>query len=207
MSILKSVLLIICYPVDCMNILKREKKFNILIPTLFYMLAVLSNYLYNYTVHFPLATKNFESINIVLEMAIFIVPLFSWVVCSYAMTSLIDGESTFADQFTVSAYCTVPYTVFTLISIIASQFMSTEELGFFNVIRYVGLLWMIVLLIVSLIVLNDYSISKALGIALLSILAIVVLWCVLILLYALTVQLFSLVFNLFKEIQYKTGGF
>lgn len=207
MSILKSVLLIICYPVDCMNIIKREKKFNILVPVLFYMLAVLSNYLYNYTVHFPLATKSFESINFLLEMAIFIVPLFSWVVCSYAMTALIDGESTFADQFTVSAYCTVPYTVFALISIVASQFMSTEEAGFFGVIKYAGLLWMIVLLILSLIVLNDYSISKAIGIAFLSILAIVILWCVLILLYALTVQLFSLVFNLFKEIQYKTGGF
>ena len=207
MSILKSVLLIICYPVDCMNIIKREKKFNLLVPILFYMLAVVSNYVYNYTVHFPLATKSFESINFLLETVIFIVPLFSWVVCSYAMTALIDGESSFADQFTVSAYCTVPYTVFTLISIIASQFMSTEEIGFFNVIRYVGLLWMIVLLIVSLIILNDYSISKALGIALLSILAIVILWCVLILLYALTVQFFSLIFNLFKEIQYKTGGF
>ena len=207
MSILKSVLLIICYPVDCMNIIKREKKFNILVPVLFYMLAVFSNYLYNYTVHFPLATKSFENINFVLETVIFVVPLFSWIVCSYAMTSLIDGESSFADQFTVSAYCTVPYTVFTIISIIASQFMSTEEIGFFNVIRYVGLLWMVVLLIVSLIVLNDYSISKALGVALLSILAIVVLWCVLILLYALTVQFFSLIFNLFKEIQYKAGGF
>lgn len=207
MSILKNVLLIICYPVDCMNIVKREKKFNILVPVLFYMLAVFSNYLYNYTVHFPLATKSFENINFLLEMAIFVVPLFSWIVCSYAMTTLIDGESTFYEQFTVSAYCTVPYTVFTLISIVASQIMSTEEAGFFGVIKYAGLLWMIILLILSLMVLNDYSISKALGIVVLSILSIVILWCVLILLYALTVQLFSLVFNLFKEIQFKLGGY
>lgn len=203
MNVLKKMLLIICCPIDCMQIVKREKRFRLWIPVVFYLAAILSNYLYSFTVHFPLATKNYESINFVLEAAVFAVPLFSWVVCSYAMTALINGESTFAEQFTVSAFCTVPYTAFTLISIIASQFMSTEEAGFFSVIRYAGLIWMVILLFVSLIILNDYSISEAFGVTLLSLLAIVILWAVMILFYALTVQLFSLVFNLIKEIQYK----
>ncbi len=207
MNVLKNILLIICYPVDCMNIIKRENKFKLRIPVIFYLLAVLSDYLYNFTVHFPLATKSYDSINLLLETAVFVVPLFSWVVCSYALTALIDGESTFSAQFTVSAYCTVPYTVFTLIAIPVSRLMSMDAAGFFGVIRYAGLLWMIILLITSLIVLNDYSISKALGITLLSLVAIVILWAVLLLIYALTVQLFSLVINLFKEIEYKLGGF
>ena len=203
MSILKKILLIVCCPVDCMHIIKRENRFRLWVPIVFYFVAVLSNYLYNFMVHFPLATKNHDSINIILETAIFAVPLFSWVVCSYAMTALLDGESKFSDQLTVSSFCTVPYTFFTLLSIVVSQFMSTEEAGLFGVIRYAGLIWMVILLFVSLIVLNDYSISKALGISMLSILSIVVLWAVLILLYALTVQLFSLVFNLVKEIRFK----
>lgn len=203
MSILKKILLIICSPVDCITIIKREKKFRLWIPIVFYLVAVLSNYVYNFLVHFPLATKSHDSINILLETVIFAVPLFSWVVCSYAMTALLDGESTFKEQFSVSAFCTVPYTFFTLISIIASQFMSTEEAGLFGVIRYAGLIWMIILLLVSLAVLNDYSISKVIGVTLLSLIAIVILWAVLILLYALTVQLFSLVVNLIKEIQFK----
>ena len=203
MNIFRKTLLIICCPVDCMNIIKREKKFRFYVVFFLYMLAVLVDYLYNLLVHFPLATKDYDSISLVLETAIFVVPLLSWTVCSYAMTALFDGESNFYDQFTVSAYCTVPYTLFTLISIVASQFMSTEESGFFGVIRYAGLIWMIVLLFVSLMVLNDYSISKAFGITLLSLIAIIILWAVLILFYALTVQLVSLIFNLIKEIQYK----
>ena len=62
---------------------------------------------------------------------------------------------------------------------------------------------MIILLFVSLVVLNDYTISKAFGITLLSLFAIVVMWAVLLLLYALTVQLFSLIFNLIEEIRFK----
>lgn len=203
MSFLKRILLIICYPVDCMQIVKREKKFPVWQTVLLYLIAFVSDYVYGYTVHFPLAAKSRESISLVLEFAILTVPLLSWVICSYAMTALIDGESTFKEQLTVSGYCTVPYTAFTLISIIISQFLSSEETGFFMCIRYAGLLWMIILLFVSLVVLNDYTISKAFGITLLSLFAIVVMWAVLLLLYALTVQLFSLIFNLIEEIRFK----
>lgn len=205
MNIFKLILLIIYHPIDCMQIIKREGKFRWWLLLLLYGLAVASRLVYAYTVHYPLATKNAESINVLLETAVFIVPLISWVICSYAMTALIDGESTFKEQLTVSAYCTVPYTLFTLISIAVSYIMSLEELGIFNFIRAVGLIWMIVLLLVSLMTLNDYSFSKAIGITVLSLVAIIILWAVLLLLYALTVQMVSLIYNVIKEIRFKIG--
>lgn len=205
MNILKLILLIIYHPIDCMQIIKRENKFRWWLIPLLYGIAVVSRLFYAYTVHYPLASKSAESVNIILEAAVFAVPLFSWVICSYAMTALIDGESTFKTQLTVSCYCTVPYTVFTLISIAISYFMSLEELGIFNFIKAVGLIWMIILLLVSLMTLNDYSFSKAVGITILSLIAIVILWAVLLLLYALTVQMVSLIYNLFKEIRFKIG--
>lgn len=205
MSVLKLILLTIYHPVDCMQIVKREGKFRWWLPLLLYGSAVAARLLYAYTVHYPLATKNSDDVNVLLEVAVFVVPLISWVICSYAMTALIDGESTLRDQFTVSCYCTVPYTLFTLISIAVSYVMSLEESGIFNFIRGVGLIWMIVLLFVSLMVLNDYSFSKTIGITVLSLVAIVILWAVLLLLYALTVQMVSLIYNFVKEIRFKIG--
>ena len=83
--------------------------------------------------------------------------------------------------------------------------MSLQELGIFNAVKGAALIWMFLLLFVSLMVLNDYSISKTFGITLLSLIAVVILWAVLILLFSLTVQLFSLIFNFIKEIQLKGG--
>lgn len=205
MNYFKMLLLIIYHPVECMVITKREKSFRWWMVPVFYGTAAFAKCLYAYTVHFSLTEKSPQNINIPLEIAVLILPLLSWVICSYLMTSLIDGESTLKDQLAVSCYCTVPYTLITLISIVISQFMSLEEAGIFNAIKGAGLIWMVVLLLVSLMILNDYSLSKTLGIAILSLIAVVILWAVLILLFSLTVQLFSLVFNLIKEIQLKGG--
>ena len=205
MNYFKMLLLIIYHPVECMVITKREKSFRWWMVPVFYGTAAFAKCLYAYTVHFSLTEKSPQNINIPLEIAVLILPLLSWVICSYLMTSLIDGESTLKDQLAVSCYCTVPYTLITLISIVISQFMSLEEACIFNAIKGAGLIWMVVLLLVSLMILNDYSLSKTLGIAILSLIAVVILWAVLILLFSLTVQLFSLVFNLIKEIQLKGG--
>lgn len=205
MNCLKMLLLIIYHPVECMVIIKREKSFRYWMIPAFYGAAVVAKCLYAYTVHFSLTTKDPQNVNILLESAVLVLPLLSWVICSYLMTSLIDGESTLKDQLAVSCYCTVPYTLITLISIVISQFMSLQELGIFNAVKGAALIWMFLLLFVSLMVLNDYSISKTFGITLLSLIAVVILWAVLILLFSLTVQLFSLIFNFIKEIQLKGG--
>ena len=81
--------------------------------------------------------------------------------------------------------------------------MSLQEIGIYNALSGAGIIWMVILLFASLMVLNDYSFSKALGITLLSLIAVIILWAVLILLFSLTVQMFLLLSNLFKEIQMK----
>ena len=203
MSILKSILLIIFHPIDCMEIIKRENKFNVLKLILFWGLAIVSSVIYEYTVHFPLATKSSDTINILLEAAIVIIPLFSWVLCSYAVTALMDGESTFITQLHVSCYCLVPFILFRIIATIASQFLSIEEMGLYNVIYLAGLFWCIILLLTSVKVLNDYSLSKTIGVALISLFAIVVLWAVVLLILSFTIQLLALISNLFSEIKFR----
>lgn len=203
MTPFKMILLIIYHPIDCMEIIKREKSFRLWMVLLFYGTAAAAKCLYAYTAHYSLSDKSAEDVSIWLESAMLIVPLLSWVICSYAMTALIDGESTIKDQLAVSCYCTVPYTAVTLFSIAISQFMSLNEIGIYNAVRGVGLIWMAVLLFASLMVLNDYSVSKALGITLLSIISVIILWAVLILLFSLTAQMFLIIRNLIKEIQMK----
>ncbi len=203
MSMIKYALLIIFHPIDCIEIIKRENKFKLSTVIISWGIAILSCILYEYTVHFPLATKSAESINIWLEAALVIVPLFSWVICSYAITSLIDGESTYKTQLEVSCYCLVPFTLFQIISTIASQFLSLEESGLYGTIHIAGLVWCIILLFTSLKVLNDYSFSKAIGVTLISLFAVIVMWAVALLLCSLTIQFFSLIYNLFVEIKFK----
>lgn len=98
-SVAGKMLLIVFHPLDCMDIIKREKKqARLWVVPVLYLLAFLVNYAYIFLVHFPLESKNPADASLLLEAAMVIVPLFSWVVGSYLMTAITSGESTFLES-------------------------------------------------------------------------------------------------------------
>lgn len=207
MNFLKKSLLVIFHPLDCFDIIKREcrqKKSDSVLLTLFlYFLAFLVNYLYVFIVHFPLSTKEIEDTSILLEAAMVVVPLFSWVVCSYAMTAIMSGESTFKENFTASGYCLVPYIILTPLLGVLSNLFGLGEAGVYSFFKNVSLLWVLLLLFICLKYLNDYTLRKTFGVAILSIIAIVIVWAVCLLFFSLTIQFVYFFIGIFEEINFK----
>ena len=68
-SFLNKALLAIFHPIDCFDIIKRERgKFKPFPVAVLYLVAVLVNYLYIFIVHFPLSEKKTTDANIALEL-------------------------------------------------------------------------------------------------------------------------------------------
>ena len=193
------------HPFDCYDIIKRDtKKFKWYIPLIFYLLVTAVNYSYLFYVHFPLSIRDVTDANILLEAGIIVFPHFSWVVASYAMTAIMDGESSFMQQFEAATYALTPLIVITPILGLVSRILTITEAGIYHTIYSAVYLAVVVFLFLALMVLNDYSFPKALLVAFLSILAMVVMWCVLLLLLSLTLQLFNFFANIINEFQMKT---
>lgn len=202
--LLQKALLMIFHPIDCLVMIKRERyKFNPLPVFLLYILAVLVNYAYIFMVHFPLAEKKGINANIGLELAMVVVPLFTWSIASYAITAIINGESHFTELLTAYAYALVPYIVLTPILGTISNILSYEQAGVYYFFKYVSLLWVLLLLFLALKYLNDYTVWQTVGISLLSLLMMVVVWAVILLLASLTLQLLTFFTDVYKEIIYK----
>lgn len=200
----QKVLLIVFHPIDCLVIIKRERyKFNLLPIVVLNLLAVIVNYLYIFIVHFPLATKDSFDANIGLEFAMVIVPLFTWTVASYAITAIINGESHFTELLTANAYALVPYIAITPLLGIVSNILSYDQIGVYLFFKYVSLLWVFILLFLALKYLNDYTIMQTIGIVILSLIAMVVIWAVVLLLASLTLQFFTFFKDFYKELVYK----
>ena len=140
-SFLNKALLAVFHPIDCFDIIKRERgKFKPLPVIAMYLLAVLSNYLYIFIVHFPLSAKKATDANIALEFAMVIVPLFTFSVASYAVTAIINGESRFTELLTAQAYSLTPYIILTPILGAVSNLLSFEQAGVYFFFKYVSLL-------------------------------------------------------------------
>lgn len=198
-------LIVLFHPMEFFDIVKRErtKKFPWLPVVCLYLLAFLANYSYIFIVNFQLASKEPIDANILLELALVVLPLLSWTVASFAMSSIMNGESRLLEITHATAYCLVPQILLTPLLAIFSNLLSTAESGIYQALRGFVTLWLIILLFLGLKRLNDYSFWKNVLVALISLLAIMVMWAVIVLLFALTIQLFNFVGGVAKEISLK----
>lgn len=197
-------LLILFHPIDCLDIIKREsKKFKILPVLVLNLLAVAVNYIYVFIVHFPLSKRNTVDANLGLEIAIVIIPLFTWTIASYLLTAIMSGESYFTELLTAYSYSLVPYILITPILGVISNVLSYEQVGVYFFFKYVALIWSLFLMFLALRCLNDYSFPKTILVSLLSVIAIFVLWAVVLLLFSLTIQLVTFFKDIYNEIIFK----
>jgi len=152
-------------------------------------MTFLVNYVYIFLVHFPLASKAPTDASLLLEAAMVVVPMFSWALGSYLVTAIMSGESRFSEVLTATSYALVPYIALTPVLGLMSNVLGFSEQGSYQFIKFLTLFWVVLLLLMALKRLNDYSLSKAIGVALLSVIAVIIMWAVCLLMFSLTVQL------------------
>ena len=203
---LKLSLMILFHPIDSFYVVKRDKKqFAWWYAAILYLFSVLSQFAYIYFVHYPLSSIRPKDANLVLEIVKVLLPILTWVVASYAVTTILDGESHFGEIFKSTSLCTVPFTLITLTATALSRILSIEEEGLFILLQSLAIAWMVILIWISLKTGNDYSFGKSLIVTFISLIAMVIIWALCLLLFALTSQLFSLFSGLYLEIKMTLG--
>jgi len=165
--------------------------------------AFLVRYSYNFLVSFQLQEKETTSVNLLFEFAMIAIPIVTWSVASFCITSIMSGESKFSEIFMSSAYCLVPYIILAPILGVFSHILSSSESGIFSFLKLTVLVWVILLLFLSMLRMNDYGFIKAIGVCVLSVLFMVLILAVIVLLIALSVQLVVSVLDFLKEVQLK----
>ena len=80
--------------------------------------------------------------------------------------------------------------------------MSLDETFFYDLIQIAMWAWVLLLFVMSVKVMNDYSLSKTIWICILNLLSIALIWAIVLLVYALASQLFQFIAGMIKEIRY-----
>ncbi|MBR7133503.1 MAG: hypothetical protein IKD04_08220 [Clostridia bacterium] len=179
--------------------LNRSRKFSYVFPTILLLLFFGVRILQIYCTHYPLATVQSWEANIVIEIGKFVVPIVSWIIASYAVTSLMDGEAMVREVYLGSTLCLLPYIVFMPIIIALSHCMSSMDSGIYNFLIMLVWAWVIILMFLQTMYLNDYTLGKTIGVVILSLISIVVLWVIAILVFSLAKQFIDFIFGLYRE--------
>lgn len=166
---------------------------------LFLVIAVRVAYIY--ITHFPLAEINQEETNIILEMLKYIVPVISWGIVSFAVTSIWEGESFLKECIAGATVAMTPYVILAIPIGLLSRILEIDQSGLFNFLNTVMFIWIALLLFIGIMTMNDYGFTQAIKVSAVCLVGIVLLWAIFLLLATLTYQLFDFVKKIIVEIR------
>ncbi len=190
-------------PYDTCYGIKREKKAGylsaVIVLFLFFVLVVLNKYFAGFL--FKMTPDGyFELINDAL-MVFGVFMLLT--VCCYLVCTITDGESSFRDLFVGCAFSLVPMLVFMPIKLALTNVLTFNEEFFITLIDFVSIGWTALLVILTIMYQNDYTLKKTFTTIILTLFTVLVVVALAVVLYMLISQLVDFVTSIYGEVVYR----
>lgn len=188
------------HPIDTLEGIRYNRlRINMAVPFILFITAFVVRMAYLYIVHFPLASIELEDVNPVFEaVKLWIVPI-SWIPASFMATSISGGESKINEITFTSALSLVPFIVINVPLMFLSNILSKTQrswYGVFSALAYIGLF---LILFMAMMILNNYTLGKTLGMMFVSAFMMLVIWLVVLLCYVLTGRMVQFVISIMDE--------
>ncbi len=209
MTGLKLCVMMLFHPIVVSEHIKRQRgdlKFRRL--TVILVLSILAlalgvNIFSIYFTHYPLATVSVRKANLLLECGKLFVPVLTWVLASYAMTTILDGATKIGEAMLYNALALVPYVLFTVPAVLLSRIMDGGQAGLYFVMTGGLLLWVALLMVIGIKEMNEYTIRKTLLVVLLTVFTMAVIWATAVLLFTISSQFVTMIREVYYEIIYR----
>jgi len=144
-----------------------------------------------------------DAYNVPLDMmkqiAIVVLPVVLFTLANYSITTLTEGKGSFKDIFMVTCYCLMPLIILQVITPILTHVMSLNEMTYLRIIDLFGYGWMVVMLLVGIQEIHEYSAGKMVGTLVLTIIGAAIIIFVVLLFFSLLQELGSFVYSIYRE--------
>ncbi len=209
MTALKMCVMMLFHPIVVSEHIKRQRgvpefrRLSLILVLAILALALAVNIFSIYFTHYPLATVSVRKANLLLECGKLFVPVLTWVLASYAMTTILDGGTRMGEAMLYNALTLVPYVVFTVPAVLLSRIMDGGQAGVYGVVTGGLLIWVAVLMIIGIKEMNEYNAAKTLLVVLLTVFTMAVIWATAVLLFTIASQFVTMIREVYYEIIYR----
>ena len=156
-----------------------------------------------YFTHYPLSTVSVRKANLLLECGKLFVPVLTWILASYAMTTILDGATKIGEAMIYNTLSLMPYVLFTVPVVLLSRVMDGGQAGLYYTLTGGQIAWVILLMIVGLKEMNEYSVKKTVLVVLLTVFTMAVIWATIVLLFTISSQFVTMIREVYYEIVYR----
>jgi Yip1 domain. len=178
---------------------KGSLRLSVLILAIWFLSAIMSRQLTGFIFN----PYRVDKLNIFALLPSTIILFSVWVISNWAFCTLLDGNGSFKEIWIVSSYALVPYITFTFICIFLSNFITIEGAVFLNWIYSAGQWWTVILMILGLREMHQYTFKKTLMSILLTILGIFIIAFLTLLVFSLYNQVATFFKTIYNELIYR----
>ena len=209
MTGLKMCVMMLFHPIVVGEHIKRQRgneafKRQSLLTVLVILAAALGVNIFSiYFTHYPLSAVSVRKANLLLETGKLFVPVLTWVLASYAMTTILDGATRMGEAMLYNVLTLVPYVVFTIPVVLLSKIMDATMSSLYGVLTGGLIVWMALLMIIGIKEMNEYSVAKTVLVVLLTIFTMAVIWATIVLLFTICSQFVTMIREVYYEIIYR----
>ena len=188
------------HPIDTLEGIRYNRtRINMAIPFILFITAFVVRMAYIFVVHFPLASIELEDVNPVFELVkLWIVPV-SWIPASFMATSISGGESKMREITFASGLSLVPFIVINTPLMFLSKILSKAQQSWYGIFSVMAYLGMFLIMLLTMMILNNYSLRKTISMMFVSAFLMLVLWLVMLLCYILTGRMIQFILELIQE--------
>lgn len=200
-NLFRQSLQVMSRPTDTFLFIKSRRSDILVLPgVVLFIAAGLVRLIYLLILHYPLSSNNLIYTNFSLEVIKLLLPVLTWVLASLAVTSISGGESKWKEILLCTGYSMMPYILLTVPLGLLSRVLCLEEAGLFSILQGFIILWVLWLLFLSLLRLNDYTVAQTIRIAIISVLLMLLIWATGVLLFALLGQVYNFLSGIYTEL-------
>lgn len=138
-------------------------------------------------------------LDILKQITIVVIPVVLFSLANWAVTTLAEGKGSFKDIFMVTCYSLMPLIIFQIVAPIISQFMTLNELAYLQIIDGVGYGWMILMLLLGIKEIHEYTGGKMVSTMVLTVIGAAIIVFIVLLFFSLLQELGSFIYSIYRE--------
>jgi hypothetical protein len=196
-------LYVIFHPFDGFWDLAREKRGSLAAAHVITFLLILIEIMRLTLTNFQFVSVYKAGLNVVTVILRILLPMFLWTTANWSLTTLMDGKGKAAEIYMATAYAFTPHVIINAALIIYSQFITFQEGALYYFFAVFSIVWSILLVLVAMMMIHEYSAAKAIFSSLLTIVAMGVMMFVFLIFFTLISDAIAFFVSLFKEIFYR----
>jgi len=193
------------HPVDGCYGVRWENKASYLSANIIIGLYLLFSVIYRYFSGFLVKTVREGRYNLVSDIGLVVAAFLLLTICNYLICAINDGEGTLKQIYSGFAYCLTPYLVMQPFIFLLSHLITYNEIFLIRFAETFRTTWIIILIIVTIKEINNYTMKETFKIIGLTFFAALIALLILFILYVLWSQVFDFIQAIVGEVVYRLG--